>query len=61
MGRKTEKLIVNIDSELLRKYKYICKHFEISLKDQLSYTLLRYVNNFEEIIGPIELLENKTN
>lgn len=52
MSRKNDKLTVNIDSELL--YKYICKYFKISLREQLSFTMLKYVNSFEEINGPIE-------
>lgn len=59
MSRKTEQLTVNIDSELLHKYKYICRYFKISLREQLSFTLLKYVNSFEEINGPIELNENR--
>lgn len=58
MSRKIEPLVVTVDSELLNKYKYICEYFKHNINDQLSFTLMRYVNSFEEIHGPIEITKN---
>ena len=58
MRRKKEQLSVKIDSELLFKYKYMCKYLGIRLSDQLSSTMLKYVNSFEESYGTIEMPSN---
>lgn len=58
MSRKKEQLTVKIDSELLFKYKYMCKYLGIRLSDQLASTMLKYVNRFEEAYGTIETPEN---
>lgn len=54
---KTEQITITIDSELLYKYKYICKHYGHTLNDQITFTMRNYVYNFELNRGPISLIE----
>lgn len=54
--RQTEQITVTINSELLHKYKYICKHYGHTLNDQITFTMRNYVYNFELHKGPIDIL-----
>lgn len=57
--RETEQITITIDSELLRKYRYICEHYGHEFNDQITFTMRNYVYNFELHNGIIDIFENR--
>lgn len=54
---ETEQITITIDSELLYKYKQICKHYGHDLNEQIIFTMINYVHSFEINNGPISLID----
>lgn len=50
---ETKKITIEIDSELYRKYQYICRYYGHSLNMQLQSTIFLYINEFERVHGKI--------
>ena len=58
--REIKEAILKVDSELLYKYKYICRYYGHTFNDQVTFTMRRYVYNFELNHGPISIIRRKS-
>ncbi len=56
-ARETERITINIDSELLYKCKQICKSNGYELEQQLELILSNYVYRFELNHKPISMID----
>lgn len=50
-----EQISFNIDSELYKKFNYICDYYGISFEEQVLFSIRHFVYGFEQEHGEILL------
>lgn len=51
----TEKVMIEINSELYEKYQYICRYYGHPFSIQIQSAIYLYINEFERVHGKIDL------